>query len=262
MTIPWLIGLPLAMSLLTLVLRRVRLVTTPLTAATFFALAIVLATARAEPLIVLGRSLELAPAEAMLMALNAALLGWGTLASHRIDQSRAAYSLALSAFAFSVAAVVMENLTLAILCLQIAAVLATLLLPIHRAEAAWTALHMLFIVALAGALLLVGAWAIQRQAIEPGNVQLLHLGSVTLALGFAIVIAAVPFHVWSPPVLACGSILASILSSVSLHSIGLLRFQQLLNAELWPEEGAFLASLLLISGVLGVAVGSIGAWAQ
>jgi hypothetical protein len=208
MTIAWLVGLPLAMSLVVLVLGRLRWLATPLAAAVFMALAITLATTpQIPPMLILGRTARLVPIAAMGLALSAALLGLAVLYGHRVDQGAAANALALAAYGLFAAALAIENLTLAVILMLAGAILALLLLPLYRADAALTALRALFLLILAGMLLLVGAWALQQYALEPNQAHLIPIGGLTTAMGFAIVIAAAPFYVWQPPALARGSVL-------------------------------------------------------
>ncbi len=263
MTITWLIGLPLAMSLVVLALQRLRWLTTPLTAAVFIALAIALAREpHLAPILVLGRTVRLVPIAVAGLALGAALLGLAVLYGHRVDQGAAANALALAAYGLFAAALAIENLALAVILMQAGAIVALLLLPLYRADAALTALRALFLLMLAGMLLLVGAWALHQYAIDATQANLIPIGGLATAMGFAIVIAAAPFYVWQPPALARGSVLSNILLGVMLQAIGLLRLQQALAGGVWVAAEPLASSLLLYLGVASVAVGSIGAWAQ
>jgi multicomponent Na+:H+ antiporter subunit D len=263
MTISLLVGLPLLMSLVVLVLRRLRWLATPLTVAVFMALAIGLVTTpQIHSVLILGRIASLAPIAAAGLALSAVLLGLAGLYGHSVHQGVGANALTLAAYGLFAAALSIENLTLAVILIQAGAVLAVLLLPLYRADAAMTALRALFLLVLAGTMLLVGSWAIQQHALEPGQTHLIPIGGLATAMGFAIVIAAAPFYVWQPPALAHGSVLSSILLGVMLQAIGLLRLQQLLVGGAWAASEPLAASLFAFLGIASVAVGSIGAWAQ
>ncbi len=263
MTIAWLVGLPLVMSLVVLALGRLRWLATPLAAAAFMALAIALATTpEIPPMLILGRTARLVPIAAVGLAISAALLGLAVLYGHRVDQGAGANALALIAYGLFAAALTIENLALAVILMLAGATLALLLLPLYRADAALIALRALFLLILAGTLLLVGAWALQQYALDPNQAHLIPIGGLTIAMGFAIVVAAAPFYVWQPPALAHGSVLSTILLGVMLQAIGLLRLQQTLAGGVWIAGEPLATSMLLFLGVASVAVGSLGAWVQ
>lgn len=258
MSILWIVGLPLAVALVVLLVREVRLLATALTAAALVAMAILcLAQRQAEAMMILGRSLSLSPQEGAGLAFCALLLAALTLYAQSIAPGPLAYPLTLGAMALFAAATMIRNLAISALLLEMGAIVAVMLIPAKRAGTAMTGMRALVLLALAGPLLLLAAWAIESRAVDPANALLVRIGGLSLIVALGIGLAVVPFHAWLPPVFRDGSPLAIVLLSVVLNITLVLLLRSVMQTSLWSGGVEFFAALLLFGGMATVWVGGL-----
>jgi formate hydrogenlyase subunit 3/multisubunit Na+/H+ antiporter MnhD subunit len=263
MTILWLVVLPLAMALVALLIRELPLLVTPLSAATLLVVAILAATQRqAESFIILNRSIGLLPQEALGLSFCSVLLTTVILHSYHVSQDPWSSPLVLAAMAFFTLATMVRNAAIAGLFFEIGAIAAIMLIPSNRPGSAMAGMRTLVLLALSGPLLLMASWAIESRAVHPDNVLLARLGGVTLAIGFGIGLAIVPFHVWLPPVFRYGSPLSIVMLSVVMGIILFLRLSTMLQVSMWPGGQEFFSTLLLAGGGITAVIGGIMALPQ
>jgi multicomponent K+:H+ antiporter subunit A len=256
MSILWIVGLPLAGALVVLVVREVRLLATILTTATLVTMAILcLAQRQAEAMMLLGRSLSLSPQEAVGLAFCAVLLAALTLYSQSIAPGPLAYPLTLGAMALFAAATMIRNLAISGLLLEMGAMVAVMLIPAKRPGTAMTGMRALVLLALAGPLLLLAAWAMESRAVDPANALLVRIGGLSLIVALGIGLAVVPFHVWLPPIFRDGSPLAVVVLSVVLNVTLVLLLRSVTQTSLWSGGVEFFSTLLLFGGMATVLVG-------
>jgi formate hydrogenlyase subunit 3/multisubunit Na+/H+ antiporter MnhD subunit len=262
-TIVWLAALPLGVALLVLLLRALPLVTTPISAATLIALAVLLVSQKqSESFIVWGRSISLMPQETAGLAFCALLLAVMLIYSYRIPQGLLAQPLTLAAMGLFIAATMMRNAAIAGLLIEIGVLVAVMLIPSRQPGAAMTGIRTLVILALCGPLLLLAAWAMESRAIKPNDILLARISGVALVLGFGIGMAIVPFHIWQPPVFRYGGPLAAVMLSVVLGIVVTLRLNSMLTISMWAEERPFFMALLLGGGILTALLGGFMALSQ
>ena len=263
MTILWLVALPLGVALVVLLLRNLRLIAAPLSAATLTVMIILFAT-RGQTIsqIILGRSVGLTLQESVGLAFCCFLLALLMIYSYRLPQGPLAYPLTLLAMSLFVAATMVRNLAIAGLILGLGAIAAVMLVPSRRPGSAMAGMRALILLVLAIPLLLLAAWAMESRGGTPNEFALARVGGLTLALGFAIGLAVVPFFVWLPPVFGYGDPLAMVMLSVVLNIAVLLRLSHMLQASMWPGGREFFSTLLIADGIGTALVGSLLALPQ
>lgn len=263
MTIMWLVVLPLAMAVVVLMLRQIRVLAAPLTAATLVAMAILAVSwDGGRSLVILGRSIGLAPGEAAGLALCCALLAVLVLYGYGMPQGPVAYPLTLAAIGLLAAATLMRNTTITAGLLVIGIIVAVLLVPSQRPGAAMTGMRVLTLMALSAPMLLLAAWAGEQLASTPGDLLVARIGGLAVAIGFGLCLGVVPFHVWLPPVFRHASPLAIVMLSVVVNLIVLLYLGSMLQVTMWPGQQAFYAAILLAGGILTAVTGGIMAFPQ
>jgi formate hydrogenlyase subunit 3/multisubunit Na+/H+ antiporter MnhD subunit len=262
-TIMWLVALPLVMAVVVLILRQIRMLAAPLTAATLVTMAILSISWGGErPLVLLGRSLGLLPGEAAGFALCCALLAVLVLYGYRIPLGQTAYPLTLAAMGLLAAATLMRNTTIAGVLLEIGVLIGVLLVPSLRPGAAMTGMRVLTVVAIAAPMLLLAAWAGEYLAGNPGDMVVSRIGGLAVVIGFGLALGVVPFHVWLPPVFRRANPLAIVMLSVVANWGILLYLGSMLQVSMWPGQQAFYAAILLAGGMVTAVAGGIMALPQ
>jgi len=263
MTIMWLAALPLAMAVVVLLLRQIRVLAIPLTAATLVAMAVLCVSfGGARPLVLLGRSIGLAPSEAAGLALCCVLLAVLVLYGYRMYQGPAACSLTLTAIGLLAAATFVRNTTIAAVLLEIGAIVSVLLIPSQRPGAAMTGMRTLTLVALSAPMLLLASWAAEYLTGSPGDLLVARIGGLAVAIGFGLTLGVVPFHVWLPPIFRHASPLATAMISVVVNLTVLMYLGSMLQVTMWPGQSEFYAAILLAGGILTAVAGGIVAFPQ
>jgi formate hydrogenlyase subunit 3/multisubunit Na+/H+ antiporter MnhD subunit len=215
-----------------------------------------------EPMMVLGREfvLETAGCSTLgfiyLIAIVAFLFAW------RIPQGRLFFPLGLVILSLLGAAVMVRLFLFAVLFLWIASLVAVLIIQGERQGPGRGTLRYLVMVSLATPPLLIAPWLIDLQAVNPDNLALLRYAAVLLAIGFAILLAVVPFHGWVSAVAAdAPPVVAAFVFTVT-NAVVLLLMLNLLQSYPWLAEDPQVFSLLRLGGLLMAAVGGLLAFAQ
>jgi formate hydrogenlyase subunit 3/multisubunit Na+/H+ antiporter MnhD subunit len=263
MTLMWLVALPLAMAIVVLVLHQIRVLAAPLTAATLVAMAVLsVSWSETRPLVLLGRSIGLAPGEAAGLALCCLLLAVLVLYGYRIPQGPMACPLALAAMGLLTAATLVNNTTIAGALLEIGVVVAVLLVPSRRPGAAMAGMRVLTLVSLSAPMLLLASWAGEYLMASPGDLLVARIGGLAVVIGFGLSLGVVPFHVWLPPVFRHASPLAIAMLSVVANLAMLFYLGSMLQVTMWPGQQAFYAAILLAGGILTGIMAGIMAFPQ
>lgn len=272
----FLIALPLALAPVVFVLRRWALLAASLASATALVMAglcLWLSLARpvsvlgwkvvlGEPMMVLGRefALELAGCSTLgfiyLIAAVAFLFAW------RVSQGRLFFPLGLIILSLLGGAVMVRLFLFAVLFLWIASTVAVFIIQGERQSPGRGALRYLIMVSLAIPPLLIAPWLIDLQAVNPDNLALLRYAAVLLAIGFAVLLAVVPFHGWvSAVAIDAPPMVATFLFTVT-NAVVLLLMLNLLQSYSWLAEDPQVFSLLRLGGLLMAVVGGLLAFAQ
>jgi len=150
--------------------------------------------------LILGRSFFLSPSDqVVLMVLSVAAAVLFVLAiCLRPDDIFFPGLLAL--LGLGAAVLVTETFVFTIFLVQIAAGLVTVLIQGSRYGSSHGSWRFFLFTTLATPFLLVAGWQIYTQTLNPSQMALLNPAVLLLTLGFAIYLAAVPFHLWLAPV--------------------------------------------------------------
>jgi len=234
--------------------------------------------ALAEPMMVLGRefALELAGGFTLgficLVATIAFLFAW------RLSPNDLFFPLGLIILSLLGAAVMIRHFLFAVLFLWIASIIAVFIIqgnglaPSLRRGSGQTiglragpgrgVLRYLVMVSLAIPPLLIAPWLIELQVVNPDNLALLRYATVLLAIGFAILLAVVPFHGWVSAVAAdAPPVVAAFVLTVT-NAVVLLLMLGLLQSHSWLSGDPQVFRLLRLGGLLTAVVGGLLAFAQ
>ena len=215
-----------------------------------------------EPMVVLGRefALDLAGGFTLgfiyLIATVAFIFAW------RVSQGDLFFPWGLIVLSLLSAAVMIRHFLFAVLFLWVASIVSVLIIQGDREGSRRGALRYLVMVSLAVPLLLVTPWLIDLQALNPDNLALLRYAAVLLAMGFAILLAAAPFHGWVSAVAANAPSVAAAFVLTATNAVVLLLMLNLLQSYPWLSEDPQVFSLLRLGGLLMAAVGGLLAFAQ
>ena len=253
---------PLVMALIVLPLRKLPLLSALLSASVSVLMAMLSTiSAQAGPTDIYGRVIELSPQASQHLTLCYLLLALVLLYVYRMAQEPLANSLALASAGFLAAAVIVRNVTTALLLLEAGAVVAVMLLATRRADSTMTAIRTLSLFAVSAPMLLLATSAADSQALSPGGASLSLFGNVALVIGVGIFLAVAPLHVWQPPALRHGNPLATLMLSVVLSTVFLLRLDSIRSVA-WSGGESQFAILLQAGGAATFVVGCLGSLAQ
>jgi multicomponent Na+:H+ antiporter subunit D len=149
-----------------------------------------------ESVTVLGRELTMSQADRMDLVLVYLIAAGLFLYAWRVSQGWTFYPLGLALLSVLGAALLVESHIFAVLLLQIAASLGVFLIQGGRVGSTRGALRFLTFITLAISPLLVTGWLLARHELTPDDTSLLNAATVLFAIGFAILLGVVPFHIW------------------------------------------------------------------
>jgi formate hydrogenlyase subunit 3/multisubunit Na+/H+ antiporter MnhD subunit len=223
-----------------------------------------------EPMMVLGREFALEPAGGLTLGFIYLIAAISFLFAWRISQGRLLFPLGLIILSLFGAAVTIRLFLFAVLFLWIASIVAVFLIQGDRQSPSTGlrtgpgrgALRYLVMVSLATPPLLVTPWLIDLQAVNPDNLALLRYAAVLLTIGFAILLAVVPFHGWVSAVAADAPPVVTAFVLTATNAVVLLLMLNLLQSYSWLSEDPQVFGLLRLGGLLMAAVGGLLAFAQ
>lgn len=181
-------------------------------------------------------------------------LGLLCLGSWVFPQGHYFIPASLAAFSLLSAALMVQPLTFGILFLMTAMAILAVVIQAEQVGSTQAAWRYLIMVVLAVPPFMVAGWAL-----ETGQAQLLALVSRLLVVGFIILLAGFPFHIWVNPVLNQASPLGSILL-FSLVQLAIVAFLfDWLAANPWLEQDVYYRQVLRWSGVATVLLAGVAA---
>ena len=231
-----------------------------------------------DPAYVLGRELALDHPSRMVVVfilVTAAILflcAWFTSQSPFPRQdfgelSRAAQDIAFIPFGLAIlgllsGAATMRLFLFATLLLEIAAIVAVFAIQGDQQGSTRAGLRYLVMTALALPCFLVAAWLFELHARNPHNVALAEPAVTLLALGFAILLGAVPFQAWLPAVAVEAPPMVTAFLIGTVNPVLLLLLTSLFQRHPWliADNQAF--QLLTVGGLLTALVGGLLALGQ
>ncbi len=258
-----LIILPLAVAPVVYVLRRWSALSSLLAAATTFLVArLYLSTPFGWSSQMWGREMALQAPDRLLLAFIFALAGVMFLFAWRIPQGWSVPPFGLVILSLLSTALMLRSFLLAVLLLEIAAAITVFLIQGGRRGSIRAALRYLTMMALALPPLLFTSRLFALHVLNPGDVGLVRLTVALLAVGFGLLLGAVPFQAWLS---ALGSeappIVTAFVCSVVNGAVVFLMLS-LLQSYPWLMVDSPLQRILTLAGLLTACVGGLLAFSQ
>ena len=223
-----------------------------------------------EPIYVLGRELVLDHPSQMVVVfilVTAAILFLCAWLTSQSSSSKQAQDTAFIPFGLAILGLLSGAATIrlflfAALLLEITAIVAVFAIQSDRQGSTRASLRYLVMTALALPCFLVVAWLFDLYARYPHNVALAEPAVTLLALGFAILLGAVPFQAWLPAVAAEAPPAVTAFLIGTVHPVLFLLLTNLFQRHPWliADNQAF--QLLTVGGLLTALVGGLLAVGQ
>ncbi len=212
--------------------------------------------------LILGRTFTLNSANraaiGFLYLVGAFIFG-GAWASRR---GRIFYMAGMAALAFVAASLSIQPFLYAAIFLEFAAMAGVLILAARDLSGYRGGMRLLILYSLAMMAVLLAGWMLERLGASFATSESTLLATVFLALGFAVLMAVPPFHLWLPIAASEASPYALTFVTVILQSAGLFFLLRFLNAYAWLRELTDLFVGIRIAGIVMVWFGGLLAVAQ
>lgn len=215
---------------------------------------------------ILGRGLFLSGVSQMLLVLLAFWLIGAFLFSWRISQGWSLFPFLLLVYSLLAGALFFDELIIQVLALKIAWLVVIMLVQGGVALNTRAAGRLLILSVLALPPFLVAATAIAQRIYEPNADALTAIIVLSLGMGFALMLAIIPFHAWLPqaaedgPPLVAAWLVAGLGGAYLVLLLDLLASYQWLAADQQVQRLLFGGGLLLAigGGIAGVAERHLG----
>jgi formate hydrogenlyase subunit 3/multisubunit Na+/H+ antiporter MnhD subunit len=155
------------------------------------------------------------------------------------------------------ASLIVDPFLYAAIFLEIAAMGAVLLLVSREHSARLGALRLLTLFTLAMIVILVTGWILGVMGVTEATPDLARRASTLLGIGFAILLAVPPFHLWMPTAAREAHPYVLSFVSVLLLSAGLFFMLRFFETYPWLRENAAMFSAVRTAGVFAVLFGSL-----
>lgn len=211
---------------------------------------------------VLGRTLALEPVDRLGLAFiygQAALL---FLASRLIEPTRLYLPLGLLILGLLSAALFIQPFVFAALFFELAAALAVFLLADERHRATRGALRYFVFMTLGMIFILVTGWLLEAIKASPDDPTLTLRATLTLAVGFAIVLGIAPFHSWLPVVAEDAPALSTTFVLTVMHFPVVLLTLQFLTTYPWLSQNPAVERALTLAGGSMALLGAVFVFSQ
>jgi len=263
MSLLWLIVIPPLAGVLVYPVRKLRWVPGILSAAAIVATGLIaVRLPDSQTMFVMGRPLVFQP-----LARHLFVLIYGTFALLLLHEGAAASRplfcpLALMIAGVLSAAVLVRHVALSAVFIELAAVLISLLIPDEHPASARSAMRYLVIATLAMLPLLLAPWAAEIFELNPGDTALPEFILVTIITGFTILLGAIPFHAWLPPIAQHASPAVTAILVGPANLVIWYRLLEALNQYPWIAGDPRLGSLLTGLGMCTTIGGAVLALSQ
>lgn len=251
------VWLPLLLSPCIYLFRRIGLLASVASSAVMGYIAYWLYTHPAvEGLNILGRALLMSNLEKGLLIILALWLAAAFLFAWRISQGWSLYPFLLAAYSLISLALLFEELVIQVIILQIAWLVVILLVQGGAQANTRAGTRLLVLVVLALPAFLIGASLIGLRAEAPDTPLLDAFTVLAFGMGFALMLAIIPFHAWLPQAVEDGPPLVAAWLVAGMGGSYLLVLFDLLAEQSWLAQDPQVQRLLFIGGlVLGVGGG-------
>jgi formate hydrogenlyase subunit 3/multisubunit Na+/H+ antiporter MnhD subunit len=110
--------------------------------------------------------------------------------------------------------------------------------------------------------ILIAGWILESQGVTPATPELATRATILLALGFCVLMAVPPFHIWLPGAARQSNPYALAFVTILLQSAGIFFLLRFIDTFVWLRENVALFDGIRIAAIIMIAVGSIWALAQ
>ena len=211
---------------------------------------------------VLGRSFNLVPgarpAVGFLYLSGAFLFGGGWAAK----PNRYFFPAGIMSLALVAGSLLIQPFVFAAVLLEMTAMAAVLLLATVEYPAQRGALRLLALYTLAMMAILLSGWMLSIAGVTTATPGLARQISLLLVLGFAVLMAVPPFHLWLPTAAESTNPYALSFVTVILQSAGLFFLLRFLDTYAWLRQSPGLFYGLRVAGVAMVGFGGLAALSQ
>jgi formate hydrogenlyase subunit 3/multisubunit Na+/H+ antiporter MnhD subunit len=203
----------------------------------------------------LGETLALSGLSRALLIGLSLWLAVAFLLAARIPQGRSLFPFLLVSYAFIATALLFQNFVVRVLLLKIAWLVAIMLVQGGFTQSTRAASRLLVMTVLALPPFLAASEMLQQYTLEPGLLRLESPIVVTLALGFSLMLAVIPFHAWLPQVAEDGPPLIASFLIAGLGSAYLVLLVDLLGNNAWLANNAQAQTFLSSGGLILIVLG-------
>ncbi len=110
--------------------------------------------------------------------------------------------------------------------------------------------------------ILIAGWILENQGVTPATPELAARATILLALGFCVLMAVPPFHIWLPGTARQSNPYALAFVSILLQSAGVFFLLRFLDSFVWLRENLGLFQGIRVAAIVMICLGSIWALAQ
>jgi len=110
--------------------------------------------------------------------------------------------------------------------------------------------------------ILIAGWILESQGVTPATPDLAARATILLALGFCVLMAVPPFHIWMPGAAQQSNPYALAFVTILLQSAGIFFLLRFIDTFVWLRENVALFEGIRIAAMIMISVGSIWALAQ
>ncbi len=211
---------------------------------------------------ILGRSFTLADqnraAIGFLYLAGAFIFGGGWAAS----PGRYFYTVGLVVLGLLSASLLVQPFLFAAVFLELAAMGMVIMLVTPDHPAVRGGLRLIILYTLAMMAILLAGWTLEAAGLTAGVPESASRATVLLVVGFAVIMAVPPFHVWLPASAPRANPYALTFVIVILQSAGLFFLLRFLDSYVWLRTGVGLMSVVRWTGAIMIVYGGISALAQ
>jgi formate hydrogenlyase subunit 3/multisubunit Na+/H+ antiporter MnhD subunit len=218
--------------------------------------------AMGESVSVLGREMALGQSDRMAMAFLFFTAAGIFLLAWRFAPKTLLFPIGLGLLSPLCAALLIRPLIYAALLIEIAAAISIFALQAEERGTSRGSMRYLTFTTLALPGILITHWLLERYTVTPDEVELLSQASVLLAISFALLLGAVPFHMWIPAVARDSVPLAgAFVLTVNNGAVWFLLLD-FLETYPWLSGHPLFGSVISAAGMTMVVVGALFAPAQ
>jgi formate hydrogenlyase subunit 3/multisubunit Na+/H+ antiporter MnhD subunit len=211
---------------------------------------------------VLGRSFNLdqstRPAVGFLYLSGAFLFGGGWA----VNPNRYIFPAGILSLALVAGSLLIQPFVFAAVFLELSAMASVLILATAEYPAQRGGLRLLALYTLAMMAILLSGWMLSIAGVTTATPELARQISLLLVIGFAVLMAVPPFHLWLPTAAEETSPYALSFVTVILQSAGLFFLLRFLDTYAWLRQSAGIFSGIRAAGVAMIGFGGLAALSQ